>query len=82
MKTITYTASTELGARSMAYQDGHTGEPLQVWRDSEGVTLKYQARSRLTALWELRCAKARRYLQGIAHRRTVDQQAAILRALR
>lgn len=82
MKTITYTASSELGARSMALQDGHTGEPIKVAVSSGGYALTYPRRSRLAALWIARIGLARQRLEGIAHRRACDQQSAILRAIR
>jgi hypothetical protein len=82
MKTITYTATSELGARSLALQDGHAGEPIKVAVTGAGYTLTYQHKSRAAALFELRCRKVRALLDGIAHRRTCDQQTAILRAMR
>lgn len=82
MKTTTYTASSELGARSLALQDGHTGEPLRTVISSQGYALVYPQRSRLAALFLARCAKARRTLDGIAHRHACDQQGAVVRAMR
>ncbi|CAD5376753.1 conserved hypothetical protein [Pseudomonas sp. OF001] len=82
MKTITYTASSELGARSLAVQDGHLGEPLKVSITGDGYALTYQRKSRAAVLFELRCRKVRKFLEGFAHRRVCDQQSAILRAMR
>lgn len=82
MKTVTYTATSELGARSMALQDGHAGEPLRIEVNGAGYTLAYPAKSRAAVLFELRCRKVRAFLEDIAHRRACDQQAAILRAMR
>ena len=81
MKTITYTASSELGARSIALQDGHTGDPIKVAITGEGYALTYPAKSRAAVLFELRCRKVRAFLDGVARRRAVDQQAAILKEL-
>lgn len=82
MKTITYTATSELGARSMALQDGHTGEPIKVAISGAGYALTYPHKSRAAVLLELRCRKVRAFLGGIAHRRACAQQSAILRAMR
>lgn len=82
MKTITYSASSELGARSLALQDGHTGEPKRIEISREGYSLTYTKRSRLAVLFRQRYAMARRAVESIAHRARCDQQAAIVRGMR
>lgn len=82
MNLTTYTGSTIRGCKSLAAQDGHTGEPVQLDYIGGQWNLRYPARNRLAVLFQQRCAMVRRALAGIANRVRCDQQAAILRGMR
>lgn len=82
MKLTTYSGRTIRGCKSLAAQDGHTGEPVQRHYLGGQWHLHYPARNRLAVLFRQRCELARRALAGIAHRARCDQQAAIVRGLR
>ena len=81
MKTTTYTASTMVGARSMARQDGNAGEPLRSLWLSGQWHLVYPAHSRAATLPALRMARLGRWLAGFRRRAVVDTQQKIMREL-
>jgi hypothetical protein len=85
MKTITYTARgdlAEMGARSLAIQDGHIDEPIQKRWVADTCHLTYRRKSRIAVLLKLRAAKVKAWAEGIGHRLACDQRGAMLRELR
>ncbi|MCY1291531.1 hypothetical protein D9M68_728010 [compost metagenome] len=82
MKITTYTASSKLGAMSLAYQDGHTGEPIRIVCVGRQWHLHYPAKSRALTMLRLRAARLKSWFSRARRRAEAGMQRQIMRDLR
>ncbi len=77
-----YAASTFLGAKALARNEGHTEAPVYEHCCGGIWTLFYPASNPVATLTRLRTARFRRWVAGIRRRFAIDTQHQIVKELK